>query len=304
MALPPALAANRTPTYANLARAVTTLKSPPEFEGIKLWTKTTWRLSGRRHTGHIAELREFLLHGGEMRTKAGKVVPAEPPCGDGINEEYINYVFDEEAEDLSLGISVWAESPGGGGPFMVTALVFKDLDKEVKDIGTRLFLWLICGRYPKAVKLAMDEAKQAGKAKGYEGLCLTASQLELVPVYQRYGFQVTANACARLRTRGDYARAAAAYRDRVHYFVEDKKEADGWADELVKFSSGDRVPRYPPSLLKLKLNRKELLRKYNLNYKFYTNAAKQITKLDDATADTFPQGSGIFMDFCFSSQWI
>ena len=72
------------------------------------------------------------------------------------------------------------------------------------DTNPRLFVKLICGHAEGATAVALEVLKERAEEmevavpgsppqKKYNGVALAAATLELVPTYQRYGFDLTAD---------------------------------------------------------------------------------------------------------------
>jgi hypothetical protein len=268
------------------------------YAGVTLTTITTWKGDAARHAKHIEEVGAYLTSGSPTLTVDGKVLPPTDPCAGGISTSYIDGVFSDSSDELKCGLSVWATVPGSTTPFMVLGLVCKDLE-PLAGIDNRLFLWMVCGKYPKAFALAMRTLKQEAIQHEYSGLCLTASQLYLVPVYKRYGFSVTPNACG-VRTRNGRKRL---YRDRTKHFMcyeadVDCSASDAWADRLMEFGRNTPRPTYPARLRRKPLSKKEMAEKRSLSEEFYFAKGDAIAP---EVKERFPTGDGIFMDMCFGA---
>lgn len=258
------------------------------FKGIELTVISTWAADGATHARHLEDANFFLVHGNDQALRKINI-KAKPPCNVGIGTDYIDYVFGERREELSFAVSVWARGPTGPR-FMVNAFVFKDLGSTFRGLDKRLYLWMVCGRFPKAFKLGLDHAKREARAHKYRGLCLTASRLQLIPTYRRYGFDVTPNACLPRRSRT----TTREYRDRVNHFMctdeVDCSQLDRWSDNLLAFAAGKTTPTFPPGT-----NAEE---KKAISEAFYDNAATRITGDPEVS---FPPGDGIFMDLCLGA---
>ena len=309
-------------TYSALWDASNTAKADlvrRGYEGVKLTTIVSWKDEEVRHVGHLADIRHFLTNGVAQYKVSGEIEDPVPPCGKGINTTYINYVFDDHGADLTFGLSVWATVPGRKA-FIVNALVCRDLEPMI-GIENRLFLWMVCGSYPKAFALAMRTLEAEAKGRGYKGLSLTASQLSLVATYERQGFSVSPNACMKLpdaqvsagRTRAQRAAAVnpemekykALYSDRVRRFLKYDEDTEQTEEQNARFTEG---------LLKVGMEHPRPHFKGVLaqNPKLLTEAqlerrTKQKNRFWKAKMDSFapemegvPWGDGIFMDKCFS----
>ena len=279
------------------------------YDNVTLSTIITWADDGDRHLEHLASIKFFLRKGTmgvDAATGRKKKFPA--PCGTGINSEYITYVFADHTAELTCGLSVWARV-GSNDPFMVNAMVCRDLE-DLKGIEDRLYLWMVCGGYPGAFSLGMSTLKTATREKmidgkrAYKGLCLTASQMALVEVYERQGFQLTPNACS-YPTTGRYSRSMAKlYKDRVEHFMCkdgvtcDKGESARWANALVDIGVNHPRAELPPLLQgnPKKLTKDQRKERRKLELQFWDDTMNAFAP----EWEEVPTGDGIFMDMCFS----
>lgn len=292
------------------------------YDNVTLSTIVTWS-DDDRHLEHLASIKYFLRKGTMgIDAATGRKKKFAPPCldstGRGINSDYIKYVFADHTAELTCGLSVWAKV-GDKDPFIVNGMVCRDLE-PVKGIEDRLYLWMVCGGYPGAFSLGMSTLKQAartrmvGGKRAYKGLCLTASQMHLIPVYERQGFQLTPNACS-YPTTGRYLKSMPnLYSDRVKHFMCkegttcDKDEPERWASGLVDIGINHPRAELPPELQgnpKL-LTPSQRKKRKEIQSQFWDTLAvgsKGVSGFapewegDDGT--TVP-GDGIFMDMCFS----
>lgn len=279
-------------TYADLGNAEqggSVELTRPLFKGIKLTVISTWASDGATHQRHLDDAHFFLLHGNDQSLRRTNV-KASPPCNTGIDAGYIDAVFAEHREELNCVVSVWGKGRTGDR-YMVTTFVFKELGPVFPGLGRRLYLWMVCGRFPKAFKLGIDHAKKTARAHGYNGMSLTASKLQLIPTYRKYGFDVTPNACSSRRRGRTQDRE---YRDRARYFMcepdIDCSLIDKWTDNLLEFAAGKTTPTFPPGASSRE--------KSEIAAAFYADAETRIT---DDPQMYFPPGDGIFMDLCLSA---
>lgn len=293
------------------------------YDNVELSTVCTWG-DDPRHEDHLDTVRSFLLFktkGFDMKT--GKEREYQPPCGDGINKGYIEYVFNDHRAELSCALTVWARV-NDKEPFVVNSIVCKDLDR-MTGIEQRLYIWMVCGGFPGAFSLAMATLKKEarlrmdGSETKYKGLCLTASKLSLIEVYERQGFELTPNACtyptsSRPRTRRGMEAVRGLYTDRVEDFIcnsEDDRikceetDAATWASALVSIGFEHPRPVFSdPSLggnFKLLSPEQKKQRKKEEEAFWLEQKQKVGNKkwpMEDAT-DLAAPGDGIFMDFCF-----
>ena len=234
------------------------LAGVPGYENITLTLEATWH-DDPSFEQHIDNVETFLMRNG--------------PCvGEkaGVSQDYLRRLF-RNVFDVKLCMSVWAREDDE--EHMVLALVCKDLEPVYAlsmsnaDLDGRLFLSVVCGRYPKAMGFALTTLSIWAVERSYTGICLAASNLHNAAMFRRYGFRITANACAE-PARPDQ------YRDRVQQFACgaipcDDEDVDEWAEGLLAFDAA-------------------------LGSGADTEAAED--KLSE-----FPYGDGIFMDLCLLS---
>ena len=257
------------------------------FKGIGITVISTWEADGATHQKHLDDIKFFMLKGNDQRL-ATRNLKAKPPCNVGIDPDYIHHVFREHRGELNFAVSVWGQGPIGPR-YMVTGFVFKELELLFRGLDRRLYLWMVCGRFPKAFKIGLNHAKKVAREHRYKGICLTASRLQLVPTYERYGFSVTPNACAKQRPRTK----ALEYRDRTRHFMcvdMDCSHLDAWSDNLLDFAAGKTAPTIPRGTTREK--------QLDIEDAFYNEAQTKITGDPD---DDFPTGDGIFMDLCLGT---
>ena len=299
------------------------------YDNVRLSTIVTWSTKGGQHLDHLASIKYFLTKGTwGIDATTGNRKKFNPPCRDandkGINSDYIEEVFATYTAELTCGLSVWA-TVGDKAPFMVNGMVCRDLE-PTEGIENRLYLWMVCGGYPGAFSLGMSTLKKAtqermvGGKPAYKGLCLTASSMHLIAVYERQGFQLTPNACSfptpqrSMSTRS----MSTLYKDRVGQFLckYGTKCDDGtrsrWANGLLDVGIKHpraQLPRELQGNPKL-LTAAQKKKRRNIQARFWdelavgskeTGGAKGFAEewYDDESGVIVP-GDGIFMDKCFS----
>lgn len=297
------------------------------YNNVRLSTIVTWSTEGDRHLDHLASIKYFLTKGTTgIDAATGRKKKFNPPCrdanGKGINSDYIKDVFGAYTAELTCGLSVWA-TVGDKAPFMVNGMVCRDLE-PTEGIENRLYLWMVCGGYPGAFSLGMSTLKKetqermVGGKPAYKGLCLTASSMHLIAVYERQGFQLTPNAC-RYPTTGRYSKSMSTlYKDRVKNFMckygtecDDEKQSR-WADGLLNVGINHPRAQLPSELqgnpkLLTAAQKKE---RRNIQSRFWDELAVGSEKKGgargfaeewyDEEGGVIVPGDGIFMDMCFS----
>lgn len=289
---------------------------------VELTTVVTWQ-PDERHNLHLTTIERFLRNGTfGINPENGSDVTYGAPCGDGIGASYINYVMRDNRALLTCAISVWARV-NDGEPFIVNGLVCKDL-LSGPGISDRLYLWMVCGKFPGAFSLAMRTLKARAKEQvrldgssgpRYAGISLTASRLSLIPVYRRQGFDVTPNACTYPVPRKDPREGLRAklYEDRVKTYTCNQEgidcgESSKWATQLVHIGLNNvSGPDFGGTGLdkpyrELSPEEKQLRAKAEQDFWKATKAG--IAGTDWPDDDDIVPGDGIFMDLCFPADFV
>jgi hypothetical protein len=236
------------------------LADVPGYEDVTLTLDATWH-DDPKFEEHVDMAEKFLMSGGRcIGEKAG------------VSQDYLRRLF-RNVFEVRLCMSVWARKDGEEE--MVLALVCKDLEPVYAlrmsdaDLDGRLFLAVVCGRYPKAMGFAMTMLSIWAIERGYTGVSLTASNLHNAATFSKYGFKISANACAGTPQ-------PRLYRDRVQQFACgdmpcDEEDVDTWAAGLISFGAA------------------------------VGQSKDSATVVEEYSADQlseFPFGDGIFMDMC------
>ena len=293
----------------------TVLRSGPKVE---LTTVVTWQ-PDERHDLHLTTIERFLRNGTfGINPENGFDVTYGAPCGDGIGASYIKYVMKKNRPLLTCAISVWARV-NDSEPIIVNGLVCKDL-LSGPGISDRLYLWMVCGKFPGAFSLAMRTLKEEARAKEqvrldgssgprYAGISLTASRLSLIPVYQRQGFDVTPNACTYPVPGQDLKRGSREklYEDRVKTYTCNQEgidcgESSKWATQLVHIGLHVSGPDFGGTGLDKpyrELSPEEKQRRAKAEQDFWKATKAGIAGTDWPDDDDIVPGDGIFMDLCF-----
>ena len=205
------------------------LANVPGYEDVVLTLRATWD-DDPKFEQHVDAVENFLTNGGPCVGKKA-----------GVSQDYLRRLF-RNVFEVKLCMSVWARRDGEEE--MVLALVCKDLEPVYAlrmsdaDLDGRLFLSVVCGRYPKAMGFAMTMLSIWVIERGYTGVSLAASNLHNAATFQKYGFKITADDCGgKPQPR--------LYRDRVQQYSCgeipcDDEDIDAWAADLIAFGAAVR----------------------------------------------------------------